>query len=181
MSQQHGKASTAVPSTSGKLSSTTAGGEAGIVETTEQQKIPKPSATEVTNKVLAVLMVSEPLTLADLCKQLPDLPRDSIQAVLEVLQVLALVVQLSTTKEAAASKSLSVNNQTFVFSLTEFAKFHTAFPITAIESEVKIMQSRNRDVRSRIEELQVRFGTLHSMCCFTFNHRFIFVGFNYLG
>lgn len=130
--------------------------ESGNAEPTEQQKTPKPSAAEVTNKVLAIIMVSEPLTLADMCKQLQELPRDSIQAVLEVLQVLGLVVQLSTTKEVAGTKPNSSNNMTYVYALTEFAKFSTAFPITQAESEIKSMQAKTRDVRSRIEELQVQ-------------------------
>lgn len=165
MSQHaHAKATpiaTTAPTIAQSVNTSTAA-DASSAEPAEQQKIPKPSAAEVTNKVLAVLMVSEPQTIADLCKQMPDLPRDSIQAVLEVLQVLGLVVQLSTTKEAVTAKSNSSNSQTFVYALAEFAKFNTAFPLTQIEPEIKNMQTRTKDVRARIQELQV--GSIRSFC-----------------
>lgn len=134
---------------------------AAVVDTTagetggeQQSKAPKPSATEVTNKLFAVLMVSDPTSVADLCKQLPELPRESIQSVLEVLQVLGLVIQMMSSKETG-SKSSSASNIVYLYALAEFAKFNAAFPITQLQAETRTKQEATQEVRSRVDLLQV--------------------------
>ena len=137
-----------VPSSSGTAvdSSTNEAGE-------QQSKLPRPSASEVTNKLLAVLMVSDPISVAELCKQLPELPRESIQSVLEVLQVLGLIVQMMSSKETG-SKSSSANI-VYLYALSEFAKFGAPFQITQLQAEMRNNQKTTVEVKSRLEELQV--------------------------
>jgi hypothetical protein len=132
------------------------GTDLASVDPSEQHsKIPKPSATEVANKLLKVLLVSEPMQVADICKQMPDVPKDSVQSVLEVLQVLGLVTQSSIVKESGSSRSSSAANFISMFSLTEFVKFSTAFPITNIEADLSEKQQITKMVTVRNEQLQV--------------------------
>jgi hypothetical protein len=121
----------------------------------QQSKAPKPSSSEVTNKLIALLMVSDPTSIADLCKQLPELPRESIQSVLEVLQVLGIVIQMMSSRDIIGSKSSSSSNIVYLYALAEFAKFNAAFPITQLCAESRIKEEATIEVKVRIKELQV--------------------------
>lgn len=133
----------------------------GSVEATpdpseQQNKVPKPSATEVANKLLKVLLVSEPLSILDLCKIMPEVPRESVQSVLEVLQVLGLISQSASTKEPTSSRSSSSTNTISLFSMTDYAKFSSPIILADIETEVRKKQESTQNVSSRNEQLQVR-------------------------
>ena len=121
----------------------------------QQSKAPKPSSSEVTNKLIALLMVSDPTSIADVCKQLPELPRESIQSVLEVLQVLGIVIQMMSSKDTVGSKSGSSSNIVYLYALAEYAKFNAAFPITQLCAESRIKEEATLEVKARIKELQV--------------------------
>jgi hypothetical protein len=156
-----------VPASAGQASSTSNTVHTGASSSGEpsepQNKLPKPPATEVTGKVLSVLMTSEPLSLIDLCKTLVDTPRESIQSVLEVLQVLGVVIQLSTTvstKDSTSSKSSSSGNLVYLFALPDCAKFPSAFPFSDIEKEVQKIQNGTSEVKERIKELSELSSTL---------------------
>lgn len=138
-------------------SGTTAGpGDATTSDQTEHHgKVAKPSATEVANKLFNVLLVSDPISVVDLCKLMPEVPRDSVQSVLEVLQVLGLVAQFNSAKETSASRSSSASTAMYVYSLTDFAKFSSAFPITKLDSELKARLEGTKNVNFRNKQLQV--------------------------
>jgi hypothetical protein len=125
--------------------------------TAEQQKIPKPSATEVANKLFNLLLVSEPLSIPDICKQMVEIPRESVQSVLEILQVLGLVMQSMSMKESTSSRSSSSSNAVYLFSMTDYAKFSSAFPIVNLEAEVKQKVAETKEVNARNDELHVSF------------------------
>jgi hypothetical protein len=145
-------------STAPSSSGTGAVGDAQPTEAaTEQQKIPKPSATEVANKLFNLLLVSEPLSIPDICKQMVEIPRESVQSVLEILQVLGLVMQSMSMKESTSSRSSSSSNAVYLFSMTDYAKFSSAFPIANLEAEVKLKLAGTKEVNARNEELQVSF------------------------
>lgn len=120
-----------------------------------QGKVPKPSATEVANKLFGVLLVSEPLNLLDICKRLPDLPRESVQSVLEVLQVLGLVIQSTCIKDPSGSKASSATALISLYSVTDYAKCSAAFPIANLEAELKSKLDSRKEVDARNRILQV--------------------------
>ena len=151
--------SAALSSNQQKLSSNTAvnpsvAGDTVVSEITEHHKIPKPPASEVANKIFSILFISDPITVVEICKQLPEVPRESIQSVLEVLQVLGLICQSSILKEPTSSRS-SATNMIFLYSLTDYAKFSSAFPINNLETEVKSKQKAIVEVEARNNQLQV--------------------------
>lgn len=121
----------------------------------QHSKVTRPSATEVANHLFRILLVSEPLSVADLCKQLPEIPRDSVQNVLEVLQALGIIAQSASIKESTSSRSSSTTNLISMYSLTDYAKFSAPFPITNLETELTNMQEKARTVSARNEQLQV--------------------------
>ena len=120
-------------------------------------KVSKPSATEVANKLFNILLISDPMSVVDICKLMPEIPRESVQSVLEVLQVLGLVMQCTSAKETTSSRSSSANSVIYLYSMTEFAKFSSAFPITNLEAELKSRVDGTKTVVARNEQLQVIF------------------------
>ena len=167
-----------IPIVNANVTTTESAAAATAEQQQQQSRLPRPNATEVTNKVLAILMVSEPISLPDLCKQINDIPRESIQSVLEVLQVLGLVIQISLTgyvsstsnvninsgttsatntsgtKESSSSKSSATNNSVSLFAMAEFAKFSSPSSIAQLTTETAQKIENTREVRARIEDLQ---------------------------
>jgi hypothetical protein len=113
---------------------------------------PRPLAQETARKVMHALMLSDPMSLADLCKYCPDCSRESVQGVLEVLQVVGVVVQL-TNKDAPKPHSAS---NVGVFCLAEFSKFDFSCAMISLKEEVEVREDANRKVAKRLETLQVR-------------------------
>ena len=97
------------------------------------------------------------MSVVDICKLMPEIPRESVQSVLEVLQVLGLVMQCTSAKETTSSRSSSANSVIYLYSMTEFAKFSSAFPITNLEAELKSRVDGTKTVVARNEQLQVIF------------------------
>lgn len=115
----------------------------------EAPKQARPSALVVANRVFTKLMTSDPLSTADLTKLL-DAPRDLIQSVLDVMQVMGVVISLKL-KDGYSGSSVSGAN---LYSLANFTKSPTAVQLNALVDEVAIrIENTNRN-QQRIKELQ---------------------------
>lgn len=120
-------------------------------EAVEQVKQPRPPYKVVADKVVSKLMVSDPISLSDLTKKLVDCPRDMIQAVLDILQVLGVVVQHKAKDNLKAEYPSGVA----VFSLIHFVK--TPYPVGLHELHDDIIKksSQIQRVDSRLKQLEV--------------------------
>jgi hypothetical protein len=102
---------------------------------------PRPPFKIVTKKVCAKLMISDPVTLDDLCKRIPECPRDMVATVLEVLCALGLVEQ----RDGRAT----------VFSLLDFTKIPTAVPLDKLEDEITKKAEDSSRIHLRMEQINV--------------------------
>lgn len=113
-------------------------------------KYPKPSISA--QRIFSRLMVTgEPLSFSEISKIAPESPKEHIQSILEVLQILGFVVQL---------KSRSVKDQSFplggnMYALQGFAKGSQSTDIQSIEAATKSKIARTQSTRERIAALKV--------------------------
>ena len=115
----------------------------------EVPKAVRPSALVVANRVFSKLMTSDPLSTADLTKIL-DAPRDLIQSVLDVMQVMGVVVSLKL-KDGYSGSSVTGAN---LYSLVNFTKSATPIQLNALADEVAIRLDNDSRNQQRIKELQ---------------------------
>lgn len=123
-------------------------------EAIDQPKLPRPPYKMVADKVVSKLMVSDPLSLSDLTKKLLDCPRDMIQAVLDILQVLGVVVQHKAKDNLRAEYPSGVA----VFSLIQFVKSPTPVELHELHDEIIRKSCQIQRVDLRLSELEVLFS-----------------------
>ena len=118
----------------------TKGNNAGSSSASSSQtKVIRPPAAVVVNKVLSLLSLSDPVSLSELTSNIPDAPKDLLQAVLEVLRVLGIVVhhkvkdtsiEGSANANAAASSSSSSSSNMSSVSANSSSSASPAVPNT---------------------------------------------------
>ena len=114
-------------------------------------KIPRPTYKFVVGKVLAKLMVSDPISLADLIKLLNDCPKDMIHSVLEISQVLGIVIQ-SKAKEGLKEDYPA---GTLVFSLINYVKGPNPVALDKLEEDIQNRMEYEMLSTRRMAELNV--------------------------
>ena len=96
------------PSTGEKHSKTVAGSSS----TSVSGKGSRPAASAVVHRVLSLLSVSDPISLTDLNAIICDAPKDLLQAVMDVLRVLGLVIYLKPVESSSSSSAFSFSSST---------------------------------------------------------------------
>ena len=111
----------------------------------------------MTKRVLAKLMLNDPVTMPDLLKSLSDTPRDLIQSVLDILRVMGFVEQFKLRDAAVSSQSNAegINSSTAVFALTGLVKVPTAIEISKIAKDTEQCLLQEKEVDARITQLEV--------------------------
>ena len=106
----------------------------------------KVTADGVTKKVVSVLMTDGPLNLADLARAIPETSKESIQSIVDVLQVLGIVVKL-LSKDGGKSTA---------FSLTSWTRGAEAVEFSKVQEDAEKRLSNLVSVQKRILILQAR-------------------------
>jgi hypothetical protein len=95
-------------------------------------------------RVLYALMTEDPLSLSSLCGILPDFPKEVIQATLDVLQVLGLVICV---------KIIAEGDNTRYYALCNFAKVPESIELDRIAAETQLKVVKTAAVQKRNEAL----------------------------
>lgn len=120
----------------------------------ELVKTIRPPVAAATRTILSRVMTSDPVTIPDLATSLSDVPKDLVQSVMEVLQVMGLVAQVKA-KEGSTQPGGHA-----VFSFAELSKLLIAVDIVKMENEVGRCINMKADVDRRNERLQVWIDNL---------------------
>jgi selenocysteine-specific translation elongation factor len=117
-------------------------------------KTVRPPVALVTHKILAKLMISDPISLIDLAVYIVDATKEHIQLILDVLQILGIVMPL---KKMDSSKETLAK---VYYSLSEYCRVPCPVDISNIDA----------DIIDKVEStlaVQSRLTTLHA-CLFVF-------------
>jgi hypothetical protein len=125
---------------------------ANTANNANSMKIPRPSYKFVVGKVLSKLMVSDPISLADLIKLFSDCPKDMIHSVLEIGQVLGIVIQ-SKAKDGLREDYPA---GTLVYSLVNYVKGPNAMSLDKLEDDILRRMENEKQSSQRIAELHVK-------------------------
>ena len=90
----------------------------------------RPPASTVVHRVLSLLSVSDPITLTDMNAIISDAPKDLLQAVLDVLRVLGLVIYLRPVDLSSSAFSFSAASASSSSS-SSLAAYSSSFPISS--------------------------------------------------
>ena len=96
----------------------------------------RPPASTVVHRVLSLLSVSDPITLTDMNAIISDAPKDLLQAVLDVLRVLGLViylrpVDLSSSPAFSFSAASASSSSSSAYSSSSSSSSSSSFPISS--------------------------------------------------
>lgn len=124
--------------------------EGGAAANSNSSKNPK--AHLVTQKIISRLMTEAPVSVSELMKLIPETPKELIQSILDILQVLGMVVQLRS-KEVTAT-----GPPTVFYALVGFSQGDQAVDVKRL-LEVRDAKIANAlATRERIQRLQVKLS-----------------------
>lgn len=118
----------------------------------ESTKVPRPPYKLVVEKVLQKLMISDPVTVLDLTRRLIDCPRDMVQAVLDIMQVLGVIVQHKTKDNFGTEYPTGAA----VYSLVNFVKAPCGISFSKLQEDISLKLERMNACKGRLKKLEVR-------------------------
>eukprot|EP01035_Chromulina_nebulosa_P029552 gene29552-39177_t len=125
---------------------------AGTSSTSVTGKGSRPPASAVVHRVLSLLSVSDPISLTDLNAIISDAPKDLLQAVMDVLRVLGLVIYLkpvessssafSFSSSTASSSSSSSSSSSIVAYPPSSSSSSSSFPVSSYPTPPPLLSSK---------------------------------------
>ena len=106
----------------------------------------KPNASAVTQRLLARLMTEEPMDTTELLRGMTDIPRDIVQACLDVLLVLGLVMKIVDNTDPAGN---------VMYTIVNHVKVPEAIDIRNVNSEIAKKKESICSLEERIAQLIV--------------------------
>lgn len=135
-------------------------------------RVTKPNASDVTLRILTILMSEEPMSIVNLHRYMIDIPKETIQSCIDVLQIVEVVipvkemlVQYSNSNGSALTTSNStvtseangacgtVEGKEVLYTMAGFAKGTDSFDIRQIKHVVELKRKRSAETTGRINEL----------------------------
>jgi len=128
---------------------TTSAAAASFNPSSYHARFSHPSYEEVAHKLLSFLMISEPMTAADLYEEFCEVPEDMIISMLEVLNTLGVVIKA----QSRDSPKMHVE-ELDVYALTDFCKFSSELSYQQIAQETAQKLLELQIVKGRIRKLE---------------------------
>lgn len=123
-----------------------------VPATTSAKAPPRPPYKIVTKKLFSKIIGCDPLSIDDICKRLPECPKDMISATLDVLQIIGLVIQREITDTMNGKYSIG----TMVYSPANFSKLPWPLVIDKLDEEMTKRSEESQRVQARLDAIYVR-------------------------
>lgn len=102
-------------------------------------------------RVLNKLLIEDPMTILSIGNALPDIPKDTLQATLDILQVLGYVIKVKT---GTSSKDKDVNA---LFTTSNYAKSSEPAEVMQMATLTEQKWRNSELTKKRIQALHVRY------------------------
>eukprot|EP01039_Chlorochromonas_danica_P006445 gene6445-7108_t len=112
-------------------------------------KAPRPPYKQVLERLIALLMTNDPLTLQELSKSMDDCPKDMIQSAVDVLQVFGIVMQVKAKQGFRSDCQAG----TILYCLVGFAKGPVAVELEKVVEETTSRREMAARSNHRLAEL----------------------------
>lgn len=112
-------------------------------------KAPRPPYKQVLERLIALLMTNDPLTLQELSKSMDDCPKDMIQSAVDVLQVFGIVMQVKAKQGFRSDCQAG----TILYCLVGFAKGPVAVELEKVVEETISRRDKAARSNQRLAEL----------------------------
>jgi len=147
----HGGVKMPLPSLSSNMNNSisSSGGLASGVD--DNAKPSKQPPAQITARIIALMMTQVCVSISDLSKIMPETQKETIMAVMEVLQVSGIVTTVKANSDTTSSAGGLFST---IYSLTGFAKASESIDIRRLPEALIEKQQSGARIRERIKILQ---------------------------
>ena len=109
------------------------------------------------HRILSKLMIDEPLPITVLTHQLIDIPKEIIQATLDILQILGIVIRVkaASTSNTSSSAAVATKESNLLYTLNHHAKSSDIVDISNMVNVTAMKRQNAILIRSRNQALYV--------------------------
>ena len=113
----------------------------------------------IVQKILGRLSIDDPMSIPDLTKAFPDIPKDSIQATIDVLTIFGIVIALKSKEVAEANVSHHSHNNSanVLYTVYGFAKGTEPLELNRLEQSIAEKHDHIAKLKARIKIFEVSF------------------------
>ncbi len=112
---------------------------------------PRPPYKIVTKKLFSKLLACDPITVDDICKRLPECPKNMLCTTLGALQILGLGVQREITENFKGRYAIG----TLVYCPANYLKFPHMILLDKLEEEIAKKAEECQRIRLRLDSIYV--------------------------